>query len=78
MMSVTVTFASQDARRYATRVLSSHVTLADVIDWARMQCGDEEVVAEITLSAAETLDDRPDVRLAGQRVLNPLSRRLFH
>lgn len=78
MISVTVTFAAQDARRYATRVLSSHVTLADVIDWARVQCGDDEVVAEITLSAAETPDDRPQVRLAGSGEINPLSRRLFH
>ena len=78
MLTVIVTFASANCRRYTTRVMSTHVTLAEVMDWARLQCTDEEVVAEIAFSADMTLDDRMQVRLAKTPEPNPLSRRLFH
>lgn len=77
MLTLTVKLSTADRTRYITRMLSSHATLAEILDWAATQCAEEEQVTEITFSSKSATHNSFHVNLPKPRP-ESLSRRLFH
>ena len=51
MLILTVIYKSENRRRYSTRAMSSHVTLAELLAWAQENCREGEQVDSLSFSA---------------------------
>lgn len=78
MLILTVVYVKEGHKRYSTRAMSSHVTLAELLAWAQENCRVDEQVGEVSF-ALETRAVEPARALPIDRIeIKPLSHRLFH
>lgn len=78
MLILTVVYTSENRKRFSTRAMSSHVTLAELLAWAQENCGESEEVDSVSFRAErQHVEPHRPIPL-DQFEVKRLSHRLFH